>query len=660
MENYKYSIAVSEPLPGETAIFRNPKAVKELLTSPEPEKIKSLKDILLQSKEKYGSQNCFGTKKANGTYDWNDYKTSINLAQDLGSGLKALNLAPPMKDFKDMELHLLGVYSKNREEYMIVDFAAILYGFTSVPIYDTLGVQAMEFIFDQTKLATLICAEENLRKFIAGKKYGEIKNVISFETIVDSAFLEEIDSKGLKYYNFQEIIKAGQEKPQIPYLVTGDTTYVISYTSGTTGNPKGAMLSQANFVSLVALGKNALDVRQTDVYISYLPLAHVFERLMVSVLLYSGCAIGFFSGDITKIKDDFIALKPTIMATAPRLLNRFHEVFKNTIDQMTGLKGLLVRHALHTKLQNLHYYGNIHHWIHDKIVFSKMRAALGGRLRWIVIGSAPTSKETLDFMKVALSCPIIEGYGQTEGTGASFALHIDDHKGSGSIGGPGVNTEFKLQDVVEMNYTSLDKDEKGIKMPRGEMCVRGPGVFMGYYKDEDKTNEAIDKDKWLHTGDVCQMLPNGAIKIIDRKKNIFKLSQGEYIAPEKLESIYSKCKTVSEIFLYGDSFESFLVAVIVPNLNSLKELAGISADQENVEEWLNDKKTKMVVIQDLKAAGDAKKFNHLELVKNVYLVKDAFATHDLVTTTFKLKRFEAKQVFAEQIKELYQQGPLIH
>jgi len=624
MVEFQYSIPITKPIPGESAIYRAPRAEKGLHASPDPEKIKSLRDSLLISAEKYGDLNCVGTKQANGEYQWKTYKTCMKMAENLANGMIALDLVPPIKEYQNYELHLFGVYSKNREEYVITDFAAILYGLTSVPIYDTLGIQAMEFILDQTKITTIAAAPEQIKTFIAGGKFGQVKNLISFEPITDSALLEEIAKKGLKYYSYQQVIETGMQKPQKPYHVDKDTLYVISYTSGTTGNPKGAMMTHGNLVSVIAAANGIFEVDSSDVYFSFLPMAHIFERLMQALLFFKGCSLGMYCGDATKMKEDILALRPTVMATVPRVMNRFHDIFKGIIDGLGGIKGWLARHALATKLSNLHYYGNIDHWIHDKLVFSKFREAMGGRMRWFVLGSAPTSKDTLDFMKVVLSVPIQEGYGQTESTGASFVMIKDDHRGSGCVGGPSLNTEFKLKDVPEMNYNSFDKDEKGNSMPRGEMCIRGPGVCPGYYKDEEKTKEAIDEDGWLLTGDICQLNPNGSIKIIDRKKNIFKLSFGEYIAPEKLENIIKLCKSVSEIFIYGDSFESFLVAVIVPDMKVLKEMAEANGIKEGLEEMLHDKKIKMLVLNEMKAAGVAKKLSSFEFVKNVHLDKKSF------------------------------------
>ena len=182
MDKYVYSVAITEPLPGESAIYRHPKSVKGLIGSPDPEKIKTLRDVILNSYEKYPNNKCLGAKnKTTCQYEWKDYKTSVDLATDFASGLLTLKLVPPVKEYKDYELHMLGVYSKNRVEYMIADIACMLYGLTSVPIYDTLGPQGIEFILEQTKMTSMVVAEDNLRRFVASGKFGLIKNVISEE-----------------------------------------------------------------------------------------------------------------------------------------------------------------------------------------------------------------------------------------------------------------------------------------------------------------------------------------------------------------------------------------------------------------------------------------------------------------------------------------------
>lgn len=181
----------------------------------------------------------------------------------------------------------------------------------------------------------------------------------------------------------------------------------------------------------------------------------------------------------------------------------------------------------------------------------------------MVSGSAPISKEVLAFLKVAFACQIHEGYGQTE-CGAPATLTWNGDPSSGHVGSPYPTLEVKLVDVPEMSYTSQDKDERGVLMPRGEVCYKGVSAFKGYFRQPDQTRDTIDPEGWVHTGDIGQFLPHGVLKIIDRKKNIFKLSQGEYIAPDKVESKITQSLYIAQIFVYGDSLQSNLVAIVVP------------------------------------------------------------------------------------------------
>ena len=653
---FTYSVPISAPKQGESSIYRSPTTAKTNLARTVDD-CKNLKEMLLFSKQNYAKLNYLGTKQPNAQYSWQSYEVIFELGTAFGSGLMAKNLVPSIKEHHDEEFRFLGVYSRNRAEYMVADYAGIFYGFTQIPIYDTLGPQAMDYILDQTKMEIIICSKENVLKLLSHGSFGFLKTIVSFDEIKDDKILNDLKFHNLTFYTYQQVIDFGK-KETLPYAETSEKSiYIISYTSGTTGNPKGAMMTHSNFLSVVAAGKQHFDWKSGEIYLSFLPMAHVFERLVVLLLSYFGCAIGYFGGDPSKLKDDFQALKPHIVAVVPRVFNRFHDLFKMNIDGLKGLKNWMVNKGIKRKLNNLRTSNRITHTTYDRFVFKKMRLALGGRLKCMVIGSAPTGKETMEFMKIALSIKIIEGYGQTESTGASFMTHKDDHQSSGCVGGPAVNTEFKILDIPEMNYSSKDLDEKGNPMPRGEMCIRGPAVSLGYYKDDEKTKEAFDEEGWLHTGDVVLVQQNGSIKIIDRRKNIFKLSQGEYIAPEKLEGVYKNCSSVSEIFVWGDTLQSFVVAIIVPEMTTLKKWANNkSITYVSEDELLNNKEIKLMVLDELKVSGKSKQFSNLELIRNVFLEKSPFATKDLLTTTFKMKRSEAKKYYNSHIEELYKQG----
>lgn len=655
--NFSYSLKHSDPQKeGESNIFRHPKCQEFLLQFPNPN-IKTIQDLLISLK-KYDSKPCFGTQ-IDGIYHWKTYQNSMKLAKDFGSGLIELNIVPPVVKYKDWELNFLAIYSKNREEVVIAESACALYGWTSLPIYDTLGPEAIDFILEQTEVELIVCSLENLGKLVKGKHFGKMKNIITLEPITDPLQKQQLSEFNLSFTSYEDVVKAG-EKKENPFSekITPSSIFTFSYTSGTTGKPKGAMLSHGNIISVVANSLDALEITQNDVYISYLPLAHVLEKVIIYTMLFYGCSIGFYKGDVQKLKDDLAILKPTLFVTVPRLLLRFYDVIKGKLDNLKGCKKSLADRGIKKKLMKLNRQGSVTYGFYDKLIFKKMRSALGGRIRRIIVGSAPTSPDVLNFLKIAFSCNIMEGYGQTESTGASFTTNWHDNRASGTVGGPCCNTEFKLVDVPEMNYKSTDKDEYGNLIPRGEMCIRGHGVFQGYYKDEEKTKEAIDDLGWLHTGDIVQINANGSIKIIDRKKNIFKLSQGEYVAAEKIESVYLLNKYISEIFIYGDSFQSYLIAILVPDLVTLKELVtknGLIKDK-SFEEILNSKEVKNLVLSEMNKTAKENKLLSFEMAKNIFIEKESFALKELLTTTFKLKRHEAKKYYEKTIVQLYEEN----
>ena len=317
---------------------------------------------------------------------------------------------------------------------------------------------------------------------------------------------------------------------------------MICYTSGTTGKPKGAMLSHQNMMATAGLtGRLGIKIDEFDVHISYLPLAHVFERGMQTALLHVGASAGFFTGDTKLLLDDIAALRPTVFCSVPRVLNRLHA---RVTDRIAGLKGYecctcnyflppeLIKWCYNTgyatkeKMLAENYYEN-GFW--DSSAFSTIQQRLlGGRVRLIVTGSAPISPSTLNFLRIAFACDVHEGYGMTE---CSLACNITlpSDCGTGHVGPPVPTCEQKLVSVPEMGYTTDDAPN-----PRGEICVKGPTVFQGYYKQPDKTAEAFDGDVaagWLHTGDIGEWRPDGTLRIIDRKKSLFKLAQASAPRP---------------------------------------------------------------------------------------------------------------------------------
>lgn len=242
---------------------------------------------------------------------------------------------------------------------------------------------------------------------------------------------------------------------------------------------------------------------------------------------------GFYGGDPLKlVAEDLPALKPTFFPAVPRILNRIYGKLQDAFGAATGCKASLIQNGLATKLANYRANGVYTHGCYD-LIFKKVKMMTGGRVRFMITGSAPISGDVLDFLKVCFCCPIVEGYGMTETSAGSFTTFLNDPI-SGHVGGPQCNVKIRLRDLPEMGYSSKNAE------PTGECVFWGPSIMTGYYKNPEKTAEAFEgppENGWLKSGDVVKVMPNGCIKIIDRAKNIFKLSQGEYIAPEKVENI---------------------------------------------------------------------------------------------------------------------------
>ena len=274
---------------------------------------------------------------------------------------------------------------------------------------------------------------------------------------------------------------------------------------------------------------------------------------------------GFYQGEPLKLIEDCALLRPSVFPSVPRLYNRIYSKIKSNMDAATGCKKWLLDAAVSTKLSNLNADATVRHGCYDALIFGKMSKLLGGKVKVMTTGSAPIDKEVISMLKICFSCPIVEGYGLSETASAGALCAIEDMV-TGHVGGPQECLKIRLKDIPEMEYYSTDKP-----YPRGEICMKGPCVFSGYYKRPEKTAEVFDEEGWFRSGDVGLIYPNGSIKIIDRSKNIFKLSQGEYIAPEKLENVYSLSHHIAQIFVYGDSLQSCLVAVVVPEDESVKK-----------------------------------------------------------------------------------------
>uniref|UniRef100_M4DW99 Long-chain-fatty-acid--CoA ligase n=1 Tax=Brassica campestris TaxID=3711 RepID=M4DW99_BRACM len=578
-----YSVALPEKLStGDWNVYRSARSPFKLVSRfPDHPDIATLHDNFEHAVHDFRDYKYLGTRvRVDGTvgdYKWMTYGEVGTARTAIGSGLVHHGITMGST---------VGIYFINRPEWLIVDHACSAYSYVSVPLYDTLGPDAVQFIVNHANVQAIFCVAETLNSLISG-----LSEMPSVRLVVVVGGLNESlpslpASAGVKVVSYSVLLNQGRSKPQPFVPPKPDDVATICYTSGTTGTPKDNM----------------------------------------------------------KLLDDLAALRPTVFSSVPRLYNRIYDGINNAVKSSGGLKERLFNAAYNAKKQAL-LNGKNASGIWDRLVFNKIKDKLGGRVRFMTSGASPLSPEVMEFMKICFGARVLEGYGMTETACVISGMDEGDNL-IGHVGSPNPACEIKLVDVPEMNYTSADQPN-----PRGEICVRGPIVFRGYYKDEVQTKEVVDEDGWLHTGDIGLWLPGGRLQIIDRKKNIFKLAQGEYIAPEKIENVYAKCKFVGQCFIYGDSFNSSLVAVVSVDPDVLKSWAASQGIKHgDPRELCNNPRVKAAVVSDMDA------LRGFEFAKAVTLVLEPFTLEKgLLTPTLKIKRPQAKEYFAEAITNMYKE-----
>ncbi|XP_076003841.1 long-chain-fatty-acid--CoA ligase 1a isoform X1 [Genypterus blacodes] len=585
---------------------------------------------------------CLGSRKADQPYEWQSYKQVVDRAESLGSALLHKGHCHTGDKF-------IGIFSQNRPEWTISELACHTYSLVVVPLYDTLGTEAIGYVIENASISTVICDVPEKAQLILQCIDGKTRSVkrIALMEAFDDELVTRGQQSGVEILSLKEFEAFGKDHHQEPVPPKPEDLALVCFTSGTTGNPKGAMLTHGNVIANTAAFLRVTEIHCMlnvhDIHISYLPLAHMLERVVQGVILIHGGRIGFFQGDIRLLMDDLKTLQPTVFPVVPRLLNRmFDRVFSQA---NTPLKRWLLDFAFRRKEAELRSGVVRQDSMWDKLIFRKIQASLGGRVRLMITGAAPVSPTVLTFLRAALGCQFYEGYGQTECT-AGCSMSMPGDWTAGHVGPPLPCNLLKFVDVAEMNYLAANGE--------GEVCVKGPNVFQGYLNDPEKTAEAIDKDGWLHTGDIGKWLPNGTLKLIDRKKHIFKLAQGEYIAPEKIETVYIQSDPVAQIFVHGDSLQACLVAIVVPDPDIVPGWAKKRGFEGSYSELCSNMNVKNAILQDILRLGKEAGLKSFEQVREIELHPEMFSIQNgLLTPTLKAKRTELRNHFREQIAALY-------
>ena len=571
---------------------------------------KSLIDLLSQTAKKWPQKEALFYRQEDTTYHPITYATCLYHIQQLASGLSKLGLLPGDR---------VAILCTNRPEWMFSDFAILSLGCIVVPIYPTLSAQEIAYILNDCQ-AKILILESSSHTTIVQKIWPECSSLLQIITLCEPSITPPHDTQKVIGFNTLCPPNPSPTPEQLDswfsYTATIDTNTVASivYTSGTTGHPKGVILTHGNFLSNVAGILAITPVGYADSALSFLPLSHVFER---TVGYYTLLAVGgsiYYAKSIATLSQDLQLAKPTVLVSVPRVYEKMHD---KIVESLSGLKKWLFYLAFYLPCRNR---------FTDKWIFSKIRQKTGGRLRFFVSGGAPLSKELgLFFNKLGLL--IIEGYGMTETSPVIACNQVSAYK-FGTVGKALPNVQTKQAED-------------------GELLVKGPSVMVGYWANSETI---IDSQGWLHTGDIVRQDAEGFIEIIDRKKELIVLSNGKKIPPQLIEKCLLKSPYISQAIVIGDN-KNYLSALLVPHISRVKQhVPALRLVAEN--KWPTDAVALAFFNQIVtKACADLAPF---EQVKKIILLMDELTPESgFLTPTLKPKRRIIASHFKTIIDALY-------
>lgn len=655
----------AEKVDGETIPRRNARVKDGLKNTPDPE-VKTVFDILKRSSAKYGNAKALGkrklvklhteNKKIKKTVDgketevdkkWQYYELTDyeymsfseyeQLALNVGSGLRALGMKA------EDRVHL---FAATHPYWLAVAHGAQSQSMPIVTAYDTLGEEGLKHSLQQTNAKAIYLDPHLLTKLINPlKEAKDIQHVIYNDddspTKVNDTEATEKDIKKLKdahphltVTSFTDFIQKGEENRVDPVPPKAEDLACIMYTSGSTGTPKGVLLTHKNVVAAVA-GVDLIVgdyLGPGDGLLTYLPLAHILEFMFENACLYWGGTMGYGNpktisdASMRNCKGDIATFKPTILVGVPAVWETVKKGIQTKVSKMNPIVRNMFWGALSAKsfmMGNSSYLplAGMGASIVDNVVFKKVAEATGGRLRICMNGGGPVAKDTQRFISMCIA-PMISGYGLTE-TAAMGALMDPLSWTDSALGEIPGSVEVKLVDFADAGYYSTNSP------PQGEIWIRGDAVTSGYL-DLPKENEESFHEGWFKTGDIGEFNSVGELKIIDRKKNLVKTLNGEYIALEKLESIYRSTNVVGNICVYAAQDQNKPIAIVVPAEPALKQLAKDNGvDGHGLEDLCHNKKVNDAVLQELQAAGKKGGLAPFEIVTGVVLADEEWTPQNV-------------------------------
>ncbi|KAJ5577750.1 uncharacterized protein N7459_006714 [Penicillium hispanicum] len=672
-----YSVAIpGTEQPGRSRVYRAWNVQKELLKTLDPQVVTAHE--MFESTANYQPKyHCLGWRSFNATtktfnpYQWLTYETVQKRRAAFGAGLVEVH---HKHDCHRPGQYGIGLWCQNRPEWQMTDLACMSQSLYSVSIYDVLTSDATEYIINHADLHCVVTSLPHIPVLLKLKpSLPNLKIIVSLDPLdageqeghSKRSLLESMAAgQDITIYTIDQVEALGEASKRGYNPPSPSDIVTINYTSGTTGPPKGVVLTHANTVAATSAALIAFGQVRRDTICSYLPLAHIYARLSEHTAFWGGARIGYFHGNVAELVDDLKILRPTGFMSVPRLYSRFGTAVRAATIEQPGFKGALSRHVVSTKTANLKNSdpskATHKHALYDRIWSKKVSSALGlERTKYMVSGSAPLDPTLHNFLRVVTGTDVIQGYGLTESYAFGLAQHADDLS-VGNCGMLAACTEACLVSLPDMEYSVDDKPH-----PRGELLLRGHNIFREYFKNAEETSKSLTEDGWFCTGDVCTVDEKGRFIIIDRRKNVLKLAQGEYISPERLEGVLlSELGYVSQAYVHGDSVQTFLVGIfgVAPDLFApfASKVLGRSiaiTDLDAINTALADDKIRRAVIRDLERVAKKHKLAGYERIRNCSLKLEPFTVeNNLLTPTLKLKRPPTVKAYRQLLDQLYAQA----
>ncbi|KAM5539536.1 hypothetical protein V8D89_006808 [Ganoderma adspersum] len=673
------SVELGDKPDGQTRVRRLAMTKDKLVTQP-LESISIVPDILDYAARTHGTKNSFGWrdivsiheekkdvkkivggKEVTETKTWkyfelSDYKY-LNFVQVKEA---ALEVAGGLLKLDVKKTDIFNVYAATGPNWQLMSYGNNLIGTAIATAYDTLGESGLQHSLNEPECVGIFTNAELLPVVANVSANVPSLRLVIYDGDAKPALVDKIKAARdtMQVLSIDELRALGKgtsgehlkERRPAPEDVS-----CIMYTSGTTGPPKGVVITHSNLVASVAAVYTLLGhhLKPEDTYIAYLPLSHILEFVVELCLFYVGMTFGY--GRVKTLTDasvrncpgDIRAFKPSIMTGVPAVWEMIRKGIVAKINSSGTLRKSVFSGAYTIKKAGVPALSQLV----DSAVFSQIKAATGGKLRLALSGGAALSAETQEFLSVAL-VTVLQGYGMTESCGMC-AIMPPEFMQYNTVGLPVPSIEIKLLDVPEAGYLATNE------LPQGEVCIRGPSVTKGYFKRDDLNNDEsiFTKDGWLRTGDVGQWNADGTLSLVDRIKNLVKLSGGEYIALERLESIYKSCNLVSNICVHADSAAKQPMAIVIPHAEhlrqTLKDTPGVDASKP-LNDLCHDKAVVALFLKDLNAVGKKNGFKPMELLQAVVLTGEEWTPENgLVTAAQKVQRKKVAEAFAAEIKAVY-------